>query len=292
VADGSSPSPVADAVPVQDVSVGSLAQNFVKGVGDTVIGLTAGTAQNVADIARITASLVFNELGVASYNRLTDSNRPKWYPELHGPTAQAYQDGTSQAELILSNTPILNVGVMTYHAASSAMQGDWNAVARQAGGVAGGFAVGKGVQKYGEHGVTIADIGGPKAGPLARQRGAVGLKLVGPEDVAGPPPEGVVYLRTDRFGGIKQYGGQTKSEARFIERQAEHARAHPEADFEYSMVRRAKPGEQLDIAEHEFIQELTGGVAARKSTLVSNLKDPVGARRRAEFGLPEPRRDP
>ena len=46
------------------------------------------------------------------------------------------------------------------------------------------------------------------------------------------------------------------------------------------------------MLEHNFIQELTGGVAARKSPLVSNLKDPVGAARRAELGLPEPRSRP
>jgi hypothetical protein len=108
----------------------------------------------------------------------------------------------------------------------------------------------------------------------------------------GAVPEGVVYLRTDRTGGILPYGGQAKSEARFFERQTEHARAHPDADFEFTIVRRAEPGVQLDIAEHNFIQQLTGGVAARKSPLVSNLKDPVGAARRAELGLPEPRRNP
>ena len=86
------------------------------------------------------------------------------------------------------------------------------------------------------------------------------------------------------------YGGQAKSEARFIQRQSEHARAYPDADFDFTIVKRANPGVQLDIAEHNFIQELTGGVAARKSPLVSNLKDPIGPARRSELGLPEPQR--
>ncbi len=105
-------------------------------------------------------------------------------------------------------------------------------------------------------------------------------------------PEGIVYRRTDLSGEIAPYGGQAKSEARFIERQAEHARANPDADFEFEIVGRAEPGVQLDVLEHNFIQELTGGVAARKSPLVSNLKDPVGAARRVELGLPEPKLEP
>jgi hypothetical protein len=105
-------------------------------------------------------------------------------------------------------------------------------------------------------------------------------------------PEGVVYLRTDRSGNLAPYGGQANSEARYLQRQAEHARNHPDADFEFAIVRRAQPGVELDIAEHNFIQELTGGVAARKSPLVSNKVDPMGAARRALYGLPEPRTYP
>jgi len=49
-------------------------------------------------------------------------------------------------------------------------------------------------------------------------------------------PEGVVYRRTDVSGNIAVYGGQAKSEKRFLERQAEHARANPDADFEFEIV--------------------------------------------------------
>jgi hypothetical protein len=103
-------------------------------------------------------------------------------------------------------------------------------------------------------------------------------------------PEGVIYLRTDLSGEIAPYIGQAKSESRLLQRQAERARANPNADFDFSIVGRAKPGVALDIAEHNSIQQLTCGVAARQSPLVSNLKDPVGAARRAQFGLPEPKR--
>jgi len=101
-------------------------------------------------------------------------------------------------------------------------------------------------------------------------------------------PEGIVYQRTDLAGLLAPYGGQSIHEARFIARQAEHARAFPSSRFQFSIVDRASPGPQLDIAEHRFIQELTGGVRASRSPLVSNMRDPVGASRRRQFGLPEP----
>lgn len=55
---------------------------------------------------------------------------------------------------------------------------------------------------------------------------------------------------------------------------------------------RADSGVDLDVLVHQKIQELTGGVAARKSPLVSNQKDPVGKVRRKERGLPEPKTEP
>jgi len=102
-------------------------------------------------------------------------------------------------------------------------------------------------------------------------------------------PEGVVYLRTDVTGKLAPYGGQAINDARFVARQAEHARAFPESKFKFTIIDRANPGSALDIAEHNFIQELTGGVAARRSPVVSNVRDPVGAARRPAFGLPEPK---
>jgi hypothetical protein len=102
-------------------------------------------------------------------------------------------------------------------------------------------------------------------------------------------PNGIVYLRTDITGKLSPYGGQAINDARFLARQAEHARAFPNSEFKFSIIDRANPGRSLDIAEHNYIQELTGGVAARRSSAVSNLRDPVGAARRPTFGLPEPK---
>ena len=101
-------------------------------------------------------------------------------------------------------------------------------------------------------------------------------------------PEGVIYLRTDLTGKILPYGGQAKSEIRYLERQIEHARKFPNSDFDFKFISRAEPGVKLDIAEQNFVQKLTGGIDVRDSSLVSNLKNPVGAARRVELGLPEP----
>ena len=119
-----------------------------------------------------------------------------------------------------------------------------------------------------------------------------GAAKLGKLGIVGAVPEGVVYLRTDITGRIAPYGGQAESEVRFFARQNEHARKYPNSDFDFSIVDRANPGASLDIAEHNFIQKLSGGLDVRDTSLVSNLKNPVGAARRAEFGLPEPKRKP
>ncbi|HEV2251350.1 MAG TPA: RHS repeat-associated core domain-containing protein [Candidatus Limnocylindria bacterium] len=90
-------------------------------------------------------------------------------------------------------------------------------------------------------------------------RAATGAGRV--EDAAG-----IVYRRTDLVGG-KPYIGQAKSDARFLSRQAEHARANPDADFEFGIIGRAKPGTQLDRLEEYFIR-MEGGP--------TNLRNPDG----------------
>ena len=65
---------------------------------------------------------------------------------------------------------------------------------------------------------------------------------------------GVVYRRVDRTGTLAPYGGQAKSEKRFFERISEHQKKYPDADFEFEIVGRAKPGLDLDILEHNTIQ--------------------------------------
>jgi RHS repeat-associated protein len=104
-----------------------------------------------------------------------------------------------------------------------------------------------------------------------------------------PGARGIVYLRIDSSGRMAPYYGQSISPDRFAARQAEHARAFPRSDFEFINVGQAWPGRSLSTAEHNAIQRLTGGVAARNSPLVSNQRDPVGPGRRPAFGLTEPK---
>jgi hypothetical protein len=119
--------------------------------------------------------------------------------------------------------------------------------------------------------------------------GLSGLRRTGPASTESALPDGVVYSRIDASGNVLPYGGQARTYERYLQRQIEHARAHPNADFEFTIVDRAHPGVNLDVAEHLYIQQLTGGVRASRSPLVSNLKDPVGPARKPALGLPEPR---
>ena len=100
--------------------------------------------------------------------------------------------------------------------------------------------------------------------------------------------DGLVYLRTDLNGNLRPYFGQT-TEENYLARQIAHAREFPNSRFDFDIVKRGvAKGPALDVAEHNAIQNFTGGVVARRSPLVSNLRDPVGAARRSSFGLPEP----
>lgn len=94
------------------------------------------------------------------------------------------------------------------------------------------------------------------------------------EDAAG-----IVYRRTDLMGG-KPYIGQAKSEARYVARQAEHARAHPDADFEFEIIGRAKPGTQLDRMEEFYIREGGGPI---------NLSNPNGGLANMRHQMSDPR---
>ena len=55
--------------------------------------------------------------------------------------------------------------------------------------------------------------------------------------------------------GGKPYIGQAESEARYGARQSEHARANPDADFEFEIIGRANPGTELDRMEEFFIRQ-------------------------------------
>jgi hypothetical protein len=145
--------------------------------------------------------------------------------------------------------------------------------------------VAPGLGPVGEIPVAIAEL----LTALRALGGVVAEGAAGTAVVESSTPEGIVYLRTDLTGKLAPYGGQSINEAHFLARQIEHARTFPDSKFEFIKIDRANPGAELDVAEHNFIQELTSGVAARRSPAVSNLRDPIGPARRPKLGLPEPK---
>ena len=92
--------------------------------------------------------------------------------------------------------------------------------------------------------------------------GALGMAMAMAPDleearVAGPVTaveDGVIYLRRDVTGALKDYVGQAESPARFLARQAEHAEDFPGSSFEFHVLDRASAGEALDVAEESWIR--------------------------------------
>jgi RHS repeat-associated protein len=73
---------------------------------------------------------------------------------------------------------------------------------------------------------------------------------------------GIIYLRTDLTGKVKPYVGQAKNEARYLARQKEHARANPDADFDFKIIDRGSANGKfptsLDIKEQKALDKLGG----------------------------------
>jgi hypothetical protein len=104
----------------------------------------------------------------------------------------------------------------------------------------------------GSLGDVIGGLGWTALGAIAPEEDEAVVAAEEDADLAG-----IVYRRTD-LNGSKPYVGQSKSLDRFIARQAEHARANPDADFEYEVLGRAEPGSELDRLEEYWIRELGG----------------------------------
>lgn len=104
--------------------------------------------------------------------------------------------------------------------------------------------------------IVVGGIAGGVNSKLPRNRSFTAPKI------ASKPKEGVVYLRSDDSGNLKPYVGQAKSEARYIKRQQEHARANPDSDFEFQIIDRASPKGKfptnLDKAEQKALDAFGG----------------------------------
>lgn len=146
-------------------------QRFGQGVVGAIKGVTVEPILQIRDMALAGASVAYNEV-------FRSKGSPMWFPEMKSGIAGAYASGTSQGKLLLQSNFITGTGVLTYDATTALVNGQYGDLAEMAGGVVGGFAIGKATQKFGEYGLALDDIGGPKYGPLAYQRGAIGLQLV------------------------------------------------------------------------------------------------------------------
>jgi hypothetical protein len=170
-----------DILPPDEMAGASATTNYVQRFGNGVVsaikGVTVEPILQVRDMALAGASVAYNEM-------FRSKGSPMWFPEMKSGIAGAYASGASQTKLVLGSVPLLSVGVTAYDGITALKEGRYGDAVELAGGVAGGFAIGKTTQKFGGYGLALDDIGGPNYGPLAYQRGAVGLKLVRPNDIA------------------------------------------------------------------------------------------------------------
>ena len=83
--------------------------------------------------------------------------------------------------------------------------------------------------------------------------------------------EGIIYRRRDKSGKEKDYVGQAKSEKRYEERQKEHQRNNKDADYEFEIIDRGKPGKNLDAKEQKYID--AGGGPTNKSNPNGGLQN-------------------
>jgi Pretoxin HINT domain len=88
--------------------------------------------------------------------------------------------------------------------------------------------------------------------------------LVHNTNPAIPQPPGVIYLRRDLNGIVKDdYVGQAESWERYEGRQLEHAADHPRSKFKFYVLDRGYPGTDLDVKEESWIR--AGGGPSTKS---------------------------
>lgn len=77
-----------------------------------------------------------------------------------------------------------------------------------------------------------------------------------------PSANGVVYLREDLTATLKPYVGQAKNEARYLARQAEHARANPDSHFRFTVIDKGSANgsfpTSLDMKEQKALNKLGG----------------------------------
>lgn len=104
--------------------------------------------------------------------------------------------------------------------------------------------------------INDADLDGLNLEPRLHAGGGTrGASSTGAQGItgAGGGRTGVIYMRVDRAGG-KAYVGRANNLDRYLARQRSHARANPNADFEFKVVARGRPGPELRRLEDRTIR--------------------------------------
>ena len=77
-------------------------------------------------------------------------------------------------------------------------------------------------------------------------------------EIAQATDKGIIYLRQDSTGTLKDYVGQSKNEDTFAARQRAHANNHPNSTFTYTKLETGAPESRLDVWEETHIRKRGG----------------------------------
>ena len=140
-------------------------------------------------------------------------------------------------------------------------------------------AINAGMQSF--PGGTGGAAGGGGGGRGGRAGGGSGKKCNAPNE----PVKGGIYEFPDQTAGNIPYVGQSSNVPKRLKQHQDKGRLTPGTESTTPI-----PGNKTarEIAEHNRIQQLTGGQKAKNSPAVSNKADPIGPNRRRTFGLTEP----
>jgi RHS repeat-associated protein len=111
---------------------------------------------------------------------------------------------------------------------------------------------------------------------IVKGAGPEGQSARGASVAAKAEVKGGTYEFPDKKAGGTKYVGETDDFGRRLGQHEKSGRLEPGTE-----TRSPIDGDKTtrEIAEHRRIQEITGGVPARKSDAVSNKKDPIGSKR-------------
>ena len=98
-------------------------------------------------------------------------------------------------------------------------------------------------------------------------------------------------MRLGSFTGVRTSPAGSRASARpratprFLARQAEHARANPDADFEFEIIGRANPGTELDRLDEYYIRQGDGPTnLGNPDGWLANLRHQMSDSRYADAG--------